>query len=255
MRRIRLLPEGLVNRIAAGEVVERPAAAVKELVENALDAGATPDRGQRSRAAASTGSRWSTTGAAWTRDDLALAVQRHCTSKLDDEALVRITTLGFRGEALPSIGAAARLHLVSRPHGARARARDPRSRAAGSARSAPAAGAAGHPRGGDRPVLRHPGAAQVPQAAPHRGRARRGWRCAAWRWPRPRSRSASRATAGSRSTCRRRTARRGSRRCSAPDAAGAAAGRRRSAATLRLTGFAAPADGDAGLGRRSRAWW
>ena len=111
MARIRLLPEGLVNRIAAGEVIERPAAAVKELVENALDAGATPHRGQRWRAAASTASRSPMTAHGMAADDLALAVQRHCTSKLRaDATLVRIRTLGFRGEALPSIGAAARLH-------------------------------------------------------------------------------------------------------------------------------------------------
>ena len=114
---IRLLPEGLVNRIAAGEVIERPAAAVKELVENALDAGATRiavrlEGGGVDRIEVSDDG--SGMGAA----DLALAVQRHCTSKLADETLVRIDTLGFRGEALPSIGAAARLMLVSRPRGA-----------------------------------------------------------------------------------------------------------------------------------------
>ncbi len=117
MLRIRRLSEGLVNRIAAGEVVERPAAAVKELVENALDAGATRI------AVVLTGGGAARIevvddGHGISGDDLALAVQRHCTSKLGDEMLVRIATLGFRGEALPSIGAAARLHLTSRPHGA-----------------------------------------------------------------------------------------------------------------------------------------
>ena len=115
--RIRLLPTGLVNRIAAGEVIERPAAAVKELVENAMDAGA------RRIAVSLTGGgieriEVADDGCGMDAADLALAVQRHCTSKLADESLVRITTLGFRGEALPSIGAAARLHVTSRPHGA-----------------------------------------------------------------------------------------------------------------------------------------
>jgi DNA mismatch repair protein MutL len=112
--RIRLLPEALVNRIAAGEVIERPAAAVKELVENALDAGAT-----RIAVSLQGGGieriEVVDDGAGMSPDDLALAVQRHCTSKLTDDTLVRIATLGFRGEALPSIGAAARLSIVSRP--------------------------------------------------------------------------------------------------------------------------------------------
>ena len=114
---IRLLPTAIVNRIAAGEVIERPAAAVKELVENALDAGAT-----RIVAAITGGGveRIDITddGCGMAAPDLALAVQRHCTSKLADGDLVRIRTLGFRGEALPSIGAAARLAIVSRVAGA-----------------------------------------------------------------------------------------------------------------------------------------
>ena len=119
---IRLLPEGLVNRIAAGEVVERPAAVVKELAENALDAGATRIA-VRLEAGGTTLVEVADDGAGMPADQLGLAVQRHCTSKLspllpDSETLVRITTLGFRGEALPSIGAAARLRLVSRPPGA-----------------------------------------------------------------------------------------------------------------------------------------
>jgi DNA mismatch repair protein MutL len=111
---IRRLPETLVNRIAAGEVVERPASAVKELVENAIDAGArridiSLRDGGRAMIAVSDD------GRGMGADDLALAVERHATSKLPDDDLVRINSLGFRGEALPSIGAVARLSLVSRP--------------------------------------------------------------------------------------------------------------------------------------------
>jgi DNA mismatch repair protein MutL len=117
LSRIRLLSETTVNRIAAGEVIERPAAAAKELVENALDAGATRiaiclDGGGIDRLEVTDN------GTGMSADELALCVLRHATSKLTDETLVRITTLGFRGEALPSIGAAARLCIASRPHGA-----------------------------------------------------------------------------------------------------------------------------------------
>ena len=111
--RIRLLSEATVNRIAAGEVIERPAAAVKELVENALDAGA-----KRISVVLAGGGidRIEVTddGCGMTAEELGLSVLRHATSKLTDDQLVRIDTLGFRGEALPSIGAAARLEIVSR---------------------------------------------------------------------------------------------------------------------------------------------
>ena len=111
---IRQLPPVLVNRIAAGEVIERPAAAVKELVENAIDAGADrieitlKDGGQTLVAVADN-------GAGMAPDELSLAVERHCTSKLPDDNLLEIAALGFRGEALPSIGAVSRLRIVSRP--------------------------------------------------------------------------------------------------------------------------------------------
>src|ERR1700687_5588818 len=111
---VRQLPEQVVNRIAAGEVVERPSNVVKDLVENATDPGASridifTDGGGRRRIGITDDGSGKTSG------DLALAVDRHATSKLDDEDLLRIRTLGFRGEALPSIGAVAKLSITTRP--------------------------------------------------------------------------------------------------------------------------------------------
>src|ERR1700679_2698404 len=115
MGRIRILTDQVANQIAAGEVVDRPASVVKELLENALDAGAT-----RIRVEVEAGGRKLIriidNGIGMVRDDALLAFERHATSKIrSSDDLLSIATLGFRGEALPSIASISRLELTTRP--------------------------------------------------------------------------------------------------------------------------------------------
>ncbi|HVJ71886.1 MAG TPA: DNA mismatch repair endonuclease MutL, partial [Sphingomicrobium sp.] len=113
---IRRLPSDVINRIAAGEVVERPASALKELVENALDAGAGTIA-IRISAGGLDLVEVTDDGHGMAPAEMRLALERHATSKLPDDAIEAVTSFGFRGEALPSIASVSRLILESRPTG------------------------------------------------------------------------------------------------------------------------------------------
>ena len=167
---VRQLDAAVINRIAAGEVVERPASAVKELVENALDAGATPIEVQADGGGLPA-SWWPTTATGWRATSCRWRSSATPPPSSPGRRPPAIATLGFRGEALPSIGSVARLSIASAPRG-RASRDDP-GRGRRGAPPRPAALGGGRPGRGARPLLRHPGAAEVHEVRARRGRGHR----------------------------------------------------------------------------------
>ena len=170
---IRQLPPSVINQIAAGEVVERPASVVKELLENAIDAGATRvdvsvERGGKDLV------RIADNGAGMAAEDLDLAFQPHATSKLADvEDLYKVRTLGFRGEALAAIAEVSKVRCQTRA--ADAAEGSEVQIEAGVAGPIKSCGCPrGHGHGSAQPLLQHPGAAHVPEVRQHRGRPRVG---------------------------------------------------------------------------------